>query len=423
MMGNLTLDQIEEVLRTEVIGRIACVADGWPYIVPITYVYDGGEFVFSHSAEGRKIEAMRQNPQVLRGRTDQEHRELAHRDRPRPLRTALARRRRAGDGFPGREVRVVRSRSDADRPAEKMFTAARESFVRSSSRSGSSSEQAALSSPEYGPVRMLAPSLSPDVPEGAEIARRDGVRPALGLEPRRGSDLGAHRPRSLAQQRKPVAGHPYRLPRPPARPVAHPRVPRAGRARPRRSRRGTETAVVVSDRTRRIATRFRGLLQPRIRALRSLASLLGRTGQRRGRLPQGRARSRRADDRRRTPVPARVLPSGDRRSRSAAGVLSFQRYPLPAGRSRARRPWRMGARSPSEARPACLAARLGRSPGRTSPSIFWTRTTRRTCQPTAASRRSSTAAAPRRESSRRWRSGLAAGGFSARWACPPRSAT
>jgi nitroimidazol reductase NimA-like FMN-containing flavoprotein (pyridoxamine 5'-phosphate oxidase superfamily) len=64
MMGNLTPDQIEEVLRTEVIGRIACIADGWPYIVPVTYVYDGGEFVFSHSAEGHKIEAMRQNPHV-----------------------------------------------------------------------------------------------------------------------------------------------------------------------------------------------------------------------------------------------------------------------------------------------------------------------------------------------------------------------
>jgi uncharacterized protein len=64
MMGNLTSDQIEDVLRSEIIGRIACVADGWPYIVPVTYVYDGGEFVFSHSAAGRKTEAMRKNTQV-----------------------------------------------------------------------------------------------------------------------------------------------------------------------------------------------------------------------------------------------------------------------------------------------------------------------------------------------------------------------
>ena len=64
MKGNLTLDQIDEVLRSEVVGRIGCVCDGWPYVVPVTYVYDGGEFVFSHSAEGRKTAAMRQNKQV-----------------------------------------------------------------------------------------------------------------------------------------------------------------------------------------------------------------------------------------------------------------------------------------------------------------------------------------------------------------------
>jgi|CZKU01.1.fsa_nt_gi nitroimidazol reductase NimA-like FMN-containing flavoprotein (pyridoxamine 5'-phosphate oxidase superfamily) len=64
MMGNLTPDQIDEVLRSEVVGRISYIADGWPYIVPVTYVYDGGEFVFSHSANGHKIEAMRKNHQV-----------------------------------------------------------------------------------------------------------------------------------------------------------------------------------------------------------------------------------------------------------------------------------------------------------------------------------------------------------------------
>jgi nitroimidazol reductase NimA-like FMN-containing flavoprotein (pyridoxamine 5'-phosphate oxidase superfamily) len=64
MMGNLSADEIETVLRSEVVGRIACVSDGWPYIVPVTYVYDGGENVFSHSQDGQKIAAMRANPQV-----------------------------------------------------------------------------------------------------------------------------------------------------------------------------------------------------------------------------------------------------------------------------------------------------------------------------------------------------------------------
>jgi nitroimidazol reductase NimA-like FMN-containing flavoprotein (pyridoxamine 5'-phosphate oxidase superfamily) len=64
MMGNLGVDEIEDVLRSEIIGRIGCIADGWPYIVPVTYVYDGGEFVFAHAAEGEKVAAMRKNPQV-----------------------------------------------------------------------------------------------------------------------------------------------------------------------------------------------------------------------------------------------------------------------------------------------------------------------------------------------------------------------
>jgi len=64
MMGILGPDEIEDVLRSERIGRIACVSDGWPYLVPITYVYDGGEYVFSHSAEGEKVAAMRRNRQV-----------------------------------------------------------------------------------------------------------------------------------------------------------------------------------------------------------------------------------------------------------------------------------------------------------------------------------------------------------------------
>ena len=120
---------------------------------------------------------------------------------------------------------------------------------------------------------------------------------------------------------------------------------------------------MVSDGTRRIATRFRGFLQSRVRALRGVASLLGRARKCCGGLPQGRARSRRADDRCRTPVPARVLPSGHRRSRGAARVLPFQRHALPADRSGARRARRMGARSPSAAGATCLAARLGRSSG------------------------------------------------------------
>ncbi len=39
-------------------GRLGCVDDGEPYVVPINYVFDEGS-VYSHSLTGRKINALR----------------------------------------------------------------------------------------------------------------------------------------------------------------------------------------------------------------------------------------------------------------------------------------------------------------------------------------------------------------------------
>ena len=63
MLGALTPAQIEEVLKREVVARIGCFANGRPYVVPITYAYDG-ESVIGHSAHGMKIDMMRRNPNV-----------------------------------------------------------------------------------------------------------------------------------------------------------------------------------------------------------------------------------------------------------------------------------------------------------------------------------------------------------------------
>lgn len=63
MMGELKAEQIEEVLRSGILGRIGFVEGGWPYVEPVTYVYDG-DCVFTHSAEGLKLRAMRGNPHV-----------------------------------------------------------------------------------------------------------------------------------------------------------------------------------------------------------------------------------------------------------------------------------------------------------------------------------------------------------------------
>ncbi|HEU5292157.1 MAG TPA: pyridoxamine 5'-phosphate oxidase family protein [Cyclobacteriaceae bacterium] len=63
MLGKLTEDQIEHVLKTQLVGRIGCYAENELYIVPVTYVFHKGH-IYAHSKEGRKIQMMRKNPHV-----------------------------------------------------------------------------------------------------------------------------------------------------------------------------------------------------------------------------------------------------------------------------------------------------------------------------------------------------------------------
>jgi nitroimidazol reductase NimA-like FMN-containing flavoprotein (pyridoxamine 5'-phosphate oxidase superfamily) len=63
MLGVLSENEIEDVLEQQAIGRIGCHADGITYVVPINYVYKDG-YVYGHSAEGKKIDMLRSNPQV-----------------------------------------------------------------------------------------------------------------------------------------------------------------------------------------------------------------------------------------------------------------------------------------------------------------------------------------------------------------------
>jgi nitroimidazol reductase NimA-like FMN-containing flavoprotein (pyridoxamine 5'-phosphate oxidase superfamily) len=63
VLGQLTSEEIDQVLHSESIGRIGCYAFGRPYVVPITYAYDGIA-VYGHSREGLKLRAMRSHPDV-----------------------------------------------------------------------------------------------------------------------------------------------------------------------------------------------------------------------------------------------------------------------------------------------------------------------------------------------------------------------
>jgi nitroimidazol reductase NimA-like FMN-containing flavoprotein (pyridoxamine 5'-phosphate oxidase superfamily) len=61
MIGVLSQDEIEGLLRRNSIGRIGCSVGDHPYVVPIHYTYDGS-FIYAYSGPGRKIAMMREQP-------------------------------------------------------------------------------------------------------------------------------------------------------------------------------------------------------------------------------------------------------------------------------------------------------------------------------------------------------------------------
>ena len=63
MLGLLNTRQIDQVLRSEVVGHLGCCVDGKVYVTPISYVYDGAS-IYGHAADGMKLRMMRANPHV-----------------------------------------------------------------------------------------------------------------------------------------------------------------------------------------------------------------------------------------------------------------------------------------------------------------------------------------------------------------------
>lgn len=62
MLGELTSEEIENILTTNVVGRLGCSTQQKIYVVPVTYIYDG-EFIIGHTVEGMKVNMLRQNPE------------------------------------------------------------------------------------------------------------------------------------------------------------------------------------------------------------------------------------------------------------------------------------------------------------------------------------------------------------------------
>jgi uncharacterized protein len=63
MIGELNNEQIDALLKQQVLARIACAHDDFIYLVPISYGYDG-KYFYAHSPEGKKLEVMRKNPNI-----------------------------------------------------------------------------------------------------------------------------------------------------------------------------------------------------------------------------------------------------------------------------------------------------------------------------------------------------------------------
>jgi len=63
MLGNLNEHQMNNLLASQVIGRLACSAGDQPYLVPLTYTFDG-TFIYGQTNEGMKLDVLRKNPNV-----------------------------------------------------------------------------------------------------------------------------------------------------------------------------------------------------------------------------------------------------------------------------------------------------------------------------------------------------------------------
>jgi nitroimidazol reductase NimA-like FMN-containing flavoprotein (pyridoxamine 5'-phosphate oxidase superfamily) len=62
-IGKLKLSDSLAILQNGNLGRLGCISDGQPYVIPVIYYFDGKD-VYVHSLRGKKIDAMRANPRA-----------------------------------------------------------------------------------------------------------------------------------------------------------------------------------------------------------------------------------------------------------------------------------------------------------------------------------------------------------------------
>lgn len=63
MMKMLNGDEARRLLEFAKVARLGCIVNGEPYVVPINCLLEG-DFLYSHSLSGMKINALRDNPRA-----------------------------------------------------------------------------------------------------------------------------------------------------------------------------------------------------------------------------------------------------------------------------------------------------------------------------------------------------------------------
>ena len=63
MTRTLNETETRELIAAGKVGRLGCVVDGEPYVVPVNYLFDDGA-IYGHSLLGRKIRALRARPRA-----------------------------------------------------------------------------------------------------------------------------------------------------------------------------------------------------------------------------------------------------------------------------------------------------------------------------------------------------------------------
>lgn len=57
-------EEMEQLLREEIIGYLGLSMDGKPYVVPLNYGYVDGQILFHCALTGQKLDYLKANPQV-----------------------------------------------------------------------------------------------------------------------------------------------------------------------------------------------------------------------------------------------------------------------------------------------------------------------------------------------------------------------